>query len=239
MTPMAANPSNGAGPSLANPRWSRAVEPDGFFVDEDRLRGIFYGIAASGTVLLAAFAVGLWRLHEAALRPPLLVGIADGRVFSASPEPLSSIRDEDFDPQLQETVETLFGRTETGAPAVLGEFVAPEVLAAVDQAYRDSAAKFPAGYVQTLSVLESRLVSGRPGQRRIRYRGLLSSRSLQAAQTSPVYLDCTFTTGRPTPLNAAGWRLVRMTALGRDDFYGEERARAERRALGLEGGSSP
>ncbi len=236
---MAADPNSKGETSLGNPRWSRTVEPDGFFVDEDRLRGIFYAIAAAGTALLAAFGVGLWRLHNAALQPPLLIGIADGRVFSARPEPLSSIRDEDFDPQLQETVETLFGRTETGAPAVLGEFVAPAVLAAVDQAYRDSAAKFPAGYVQTLSVLESRLVSSRQGQRRIRYRGLLSSRSLQAAQTSPVYLDCTFTTGRPTALNAAGWRLVRMAALSRDDFYGDERARAERRALGLEGAPNP
>jgi hypothetical protein len=219
--------------AISHPRWSRTDESDGFFVDEDRLRGGFYALAAASACLLALLAAGLWRLQRAALAPPVFVGIADGRVFSGDPEPVSGIRDSDFDPQLKETVEVLFSRTEKGLPPALGDFVASDVLAAVDAGYRDAAAKYPAGYAQTLAILESKLVAGRPGYRRVRYRGLLSSRSIAAAQTSPIYLECVFTTGRPGALNAAGWRLVRLTALGRDDYYQDERERAVRRALQL------
>jgi hypothetical protein len=216
-----------------NPRWSRTPESAEFFVDEDRLRGGFYLIVAAAACLLGALAAGLWRLQQVALAPPVFVGIAHGLVFSGRPEGIASVRDGDFDPQLSDTVEVLFGRTEKGLPPEIREFCAPEVVAAVDQGYHDTAAKYPAGYVQTLAILEAKTIATRPGLRRMYYRGLLSSRSVSAAQTSPVYLDCTFAIGAPTALNAAGWRLVRLDALGREDFYRDERERAVRQELNL------
>ena len=106
-------------------------------------------------------------------------------------------------------------------------------MAAVEQAYRESAAKYPAGYVQTLALLESKTMAARTGYRRMFYHGLLSSRSVSAAQTSPVYLDCTFVIRGPTPLNAVGWRLSHLDALGRDDYYRAEREKAVRQTLEL------
>lgn len=226
-------PAPDDGGMVSNLRWSRTEESGGFFVDEDRLRGWFCAIAAASAGAIALLAAGLWRLQRAALAPPVFIGVADGRIFTGRPEPAGGLRDDEFDPQLRETVEVLFSRTEKGLPPVLRDFVAAEVLSTVDADYRDAAAKYPAGYAQTLAILEAKLVSARPGSRRMRYRGLLSSRSLEAAQTSPVYLECLFTTGRPSALNAAGWRLVRLTALGRDDYYQDERQRAVRRALQL------
>jgi hypothetical protein len=48
-----------------------------------------------------------------------------------------------------------------------------------------------------------------------------------------VYLDCTFVAGVPTPSNAMGWRLVRLEAIGPDDYFRDERERAVRSVLGL------
>jgi hypothetical protein len=227
------------GERIVNVRWSRTEESAEFFIDEDRLRGWFYLIVAAAAVLLALLAAGLWRLQQAALAPPVFVGIAHGLVFTGRPEGVATVRDSDFDPQLSDTVEVLFGRTEKGLPPAIREFCAPEVVAAVDQAYQDTAAKYPAGYVQTLALLEAKTIATRPGLRRMYYRGLLASRSVSAAQTSPIYLDCTFALGPPTALNAAGWRLVRLEALGREDYYRDERERAVRRELNLPPISAP
>jgi hypothetical protein len=224
---------------IVNLRWSRTEESDEFFIDEDRLRGWFHLIVAAATCLLGLLAVGLWRLQRAALAPPVFVGIAHGLIFSGRPETIASVRESDFDPQLADTVEVLFGRTEKGLPPAIREFCAPEVVTAVDQAYRDAAAKYPAGYVQTLALVEAKTVATRPGFRRMRYRGLLASRSVAAAQASPIYLDCTFVIGPPTALNAVGWRLVRLDALGAEDYYKDERERAVREALNLPPNSGP
>ena len=143
------------------------------------------------------------------------------------------MKDEDFDTQLSDTVEVLFGRTEKGLPPAIREFCAPGVVSAVDQAYADAAADYPAGYVQTLAILESRVVAARTGYRRMRYRGLLSSRSVDRAQASPVYLDAIFMIGTPTALNATGWRLVSLDALSRGEYYRDEQERAARKALDL------
>ncbi len=218
---------------IAHPRWSRTRESDDFFSDEDGLRRTFYLILALATTLLALLAAGLWRLQRAALAPPRFVGVAHGQIFSGQPEALASIHENDFDTQLADTVEILFGRTEKGLPPEIRDFCAPGVVAAVDRDYADAARKYPAGYVQTLALLESKTLESLPGRRRMRYRGLLASRSVSAAQTSPVYLDCRFVIGAPTPLNAVGWRLVRMDALTREDFYRDERETAVRRALSL------
>ena len=113
------------------------------------------------------------------------------------------------------------------------DFCTPEVVTQVNQAYRENALKYPAGYVQTLAVLEARIVKEQMGYRQVRYRGLLSSRSVSATQTSPIYLDCTFIIRSPTPLNAAGWRLVRVDAIAREAFYQPERERQIQRALAL------
>jgi len=222
-----------AGDRIANARWARVEEADGFFVDEDRLRTCFHLLASAGITLLALTVAGLLRLQKAALAPPVFVGIAHGLVFSGRPQPLSSVRDEDFDRQLSDTVEVLFGRTEKGLPPAIREFCDPEVVTAVDRAYRDAAADYPAGYVQTLALLESRVVAARTGYRRMRYRGLLSSRSVDRAQASPVYLEATFIIGAPSALNAAGWRLIRLDALSREEYYRDEQERAVRKALDL------
>jgi hypothetical protein len=220
-----------------HPRWSRTAEDEAFFRDDDGLRRRSAGLAALAAGLLGLLAAGLWRLQRAALAPPRVIGVAGGQVFTGSPAGLASLREEDFDRQLADTVEVLFGRTERGPPPALAQFCAPEVEAAVSRAYRDAAAKYPAGYVQTLDLLEARTLGRGPGYRRVAYRGLLSSRSVAAAQTSPVYLDCTFALRAGTPLNAAGWRLVRLAALSRDDFYRPERERATRERWRLQEGA--
>jgi hypothetical protein len=225
--------SGDAAGQIANSRWTRVEEADGFFIDEDRLRALFHGVAAVGTGLLVFTIAGLLRLQKAALAPPTFVGIAHGLIFTGSPQPLSSVKDEDFDRQLSDTVEVLFGRTEKGLPPAIREFCAPEVVAAVDQAYRDAGADYPAGYVQTLAILESRVVTARTGYRRMQYSGLLSSRSVDRAQASPIYLDAVFMIGAPSPLNATGWRLVRLDAMSREEYYRDERERVVRKALDL------
>jgi hypothetical protein len=224
---------------IANARWSRVEGAEGFFVDEDRLRALFYLVVAVGTGLLALMVAGLLRLQKAALAPPVFIGVAHGLIFSGRPEPLSSVKDGDFDRQLSDTVEVLFGRTEKGLPPAIGEFCAPEVVAAVDQAYHDAAANFPAGYVQTLALLEAKAVAARTGYRRMRYRGLLSSRSVDRAQASPIYLEATFLVGSPSESNATGWRLVRVDALSREEYYRDEQERAVRKALDLPSPGTP
>src|SRR5665213_880683 len=131
-----------AGEPIRHHRWSRTRESSEPFIDEDRLRACCYG-------LLALLAGGLWRLQRSALAPPVFIGIAHGLIFSGQPGPISSVREEDFDRQLGDTVEVLFGRTERGLPPAIGDFCLPEVVAAVEQGYREAAAKYPAGYVQT------------------------------------------------------------------------------------------
>jgi hypothetical protein len=218
---------------IANSRWSRSPESVDFFMDEDGLRRWFGVLLAAGAGLVGLLGVGLWRLQRAALTPPIFIGIAHGLVFSGIPEGISSVRDSDFDQQMGDTVEVLFSRTERGLPPSINEFCAPDAVAAVDQAYRDAGSKYPAGYAQTLALLESKVIESGPGRRRVRYRGLLSSRSVAAAETSPIYLDCRFIMGAPTPLNIAGWRLVEVDALSRGDFYQAEREQAARETLNL------
>jgi hypothetical protein len=227
------HPPDFAAEPITNPRWSRTDESPDFFVDEDGLRRWFYCLVLAGSILLGAVAAGLWRLRRAALGPPVMIGVAHGLVFSGPPEGIASVRDEDFDQQLADTVEVLFSRTEKGLPPELADFCAPEAVAAVEQAYRDAGSKYPAGYVQSLALLEAKAVDSHPGRRRLYYRGLLSSRSVAAAQTSPIYLDCVFVMRAPTKLNVAGWRLVQADALSRDDFYRAERERATRATLQL------
>ena len=222
-----------AGEPVRNHRWSRTRESSEPFIDEDRLRGCCYGLLAAGAALLALLAAGLWRLQRTALAPPVFIGIAHGLIFSGQSGLIGSVREEDFDRQLADTVEVLFGRTERGLPPAIGDFCVPEVVTAVEQAYREAAAKYPAGYVQTLGLLGAKIVATRPGYRRMYYQGLLSSRSLSAAQTSPIYLDCTFVIRAPTALNAVGWRLVHLDAIGRDDYYRAEREQAQRQTLEL------
>jgi|GEM_PF-435098 len=223
----------------AHRRWARSAESTDFFRDEDRLQFGFYALAAGGFLLLGALAFGLWRLQAAALAAPVVVGIAHGLVFTAPTESLASVRDADFETQLSDTVEVLFGRTEKGLPPAIKDFATPAVIAGVEQAYGEAAAKFPAGYAQTLAVLEAKVVAARTGYRRVHYRGLLASRSLAAAQMSPIYLDCTFVVGPPTARNSSGWRLTRVAAIGRDEFYAAERARAARDLLQLPSGPAP
>lgn len=219
---------------MVHPRWSRTGGSPDFFIDEDGLRRWFYLLLAAGAGLLSALGLGLWRLRRAALAPPTFVGIAHGLVFSGAPEGLASVREGDFDQQLADTVEVLFSRTEKGLPPEIADFCAPEAVAAVDQAYRDAGRRYPAGYVQSLALLEARVVESGPGRRRVLYRGLLSSRSVAAAQTSPIYLNCAFAMRAPTERNLAGWRLVEADALSREDYYRTERERAVRAALDLE-----
>jgi hypothetical protein len=202
-------------------------------MEEDALRTTFYGILAAGVLLLGSLAYGLWRLQSAALAAPIVVGIAHGQVFTGAPENLAGVRDVDFAPQLSDTVEVLFGRTEKGLPPALKDFAAAEVIAGIDQAYGEAVAKYPAGYVQTLAIQGAKVIESRTGYQRVHYRGLLSSRSLSAAQMSPIFLDCTFVIGAPTARNAAGWRLTRVAALTREDYYAAERERAARQALQL------
>jgi hypothetical protein len=218
---------------LGHPRWSRAEESEEFFMDEGRLGQWFGVLLATGMVLLGLLAGGLWRLQRAALTPPVVIGISHGLVFSGRPEGTASVRDSDFDQQLADAVEVLFSRTERGLPPAIVDFCDPEAVAAVDQAYRDAGSKYPAGYAQTLALLESKVVENSPGRRRVRYRGLLSSRSVAAAETSPIYLDCRFVMRGATPTNVAGWRLTEVDALSRDDYYQAERERAARQTLNL------
>jgi hypothetical protein len=217
----------------SNSRWHRTIESSDFFIDEDRLRLWFYLLMAAGIVLLSALAAGLWQLQRAALAPPVFVGISHGLIFTGKPEGLASVTESDFDRQLADTVQILFTRTEKGLPPEISEFCASDVRSEVDRAYREAAAKYPAGYAQTFALLEARTIASRQGFRRVYYRGLLSSRSVGAAQTSPIYLDCTFIIRTPSAINPTGWRLTRADALSRDDYYREESERSVRRTLEL------
>jgi hypothetical protein len=214
-------------------RWQRTAAPEDFFRPEDRLLAVFYFLGAGGVFVLAGLAAGLWRLHRAAVAPPMIVGVAEGQVFTGEPQGLGSLTDADFDRQCSDTLEVLFGRTERGLPPAIQDFCAPEVVAAVDRDYRDAAAQYPAGFVQTLTLLETKALASRPGLRRALYRGLLSSRSVAAAQTSAIYLDCTFALAGIARLNASGWRLVKVKSVAREDFYHDEETRSRREALGL------
>jgi hypothetical protein len=214
-------------------RWGRSVESDAFFLDEDGLRWRFRILASLTALVLAALASGVLRLEREAASPPPVFGVFGGLVFGGRPGGLESVSPADFERQFTDTVEVLFSRTEKGVPPEISQFCAPEVAASVAQAYGGSAARYPGGYAQTLVIQETRTLESRRGSRRIACRGLLSSRSLAAAQTSPVYLDCAFAVGTPTELNATGWRLVRVDAIGRDDFYRAEREQRLHRALGL------
>lgn len=218
---------------MIHARWASPEVDLGFFREEDRLQGIFWALTGGSAVLLVLLGVGLWRLDRAARIPPLIVGVAGGQVFTGSAEPLSALGENDFDQQCSDTLEVLLGRTERGLPPALRDFCAPEVIAAVDRDYHDAAAHYPAGFVQTLTLLETKPQAGRPGVRRAFYRGLLASRSVAAAQLSAVYFDCTFALAGAAPLNASGWRLVKVVALARDDFYRDEETKARREALGL------
>jgi hypothetical protein len=215
-----------------NIRWSATRDSSEFFIDEDRLFGWFLLIVAVSAALFALMGAGLWRLQKTALEMPQVVGVAGGLVFRARAGELG-VRDADLDRQFTDTVEILFGRTEKGLPPQVGEFCAPEVVSAAEAAYRAAAADYPAGYVQTLEIAQTKPVASRPGARRIYCRGTLASRSAAAAQVSPVYLDCTFVAGVSTPSNAAGWRLVRLEAIGPDEYFRDERDRAARSVLGL------
>jgi hypothetical protein len=218
---------------MIHARWERSEGDPGFFREEDRLRAIFLGLVGGSVVLIGLLLGGLWRLDRAARIPPLVIGVAGGQVFSGAPEPIATLRDADFDRQCVDTLEVLFGRTERGLPPALRDFCVPEVIAAVDRDYHDAAAHYPAGFVQTLSLLESKPQAGRPGVRRAFYRGLLASRSVAASQLSAVYFDCTFALAGAAPLNASGWKLVKVAALSRDEFYRDEEDQARREALGL------
>lgn len=218
---------------LTNIRWERTEESGDFFIDEDRLRRIFHFLLAGGIVLLVALGGGLWRLSRAAFTPHKFVGISHGLIFSGQPQSLATVRDDDFDQQLKDTIEVLFSRTEKGLPPAINDFCAPEVVNQIEQAYRDQALKYPAGYVQTMTVLEARIVESRTGFRRVRYAGRLSSRSASAAQTSTIFLDCTYVIRAPTPLNTVGWRLTRVDAMTRDAFYAPDREQEVRRTLDL------
>ena len=228
-----ADPHQGRWDPPAHPRWSRTLESDEFFVDEDRLRRIFHVLVLAGSGLVLLLAVGLWRLQAAALAPPLFVGISDGWIFSGRPGTPADMRDSDFDRQFADTVEVLLSRTEKGLPREVDDFCLPEVIAGVNRAYADVGRRYPAGFSQSFEVLESKMVANRPGRREEYFRGLLSSRSAASAQTSPVYLDCVFEVRARTPLNATGWRLVGIVTLAREDFYRAERERSARKALDL------
>jgi hypothetical protein len=56
---------------------------------------------------------------------------------------------------------------------------------------------------------------------------------LDRAQTEAVYLDATFVIEAPSASNAAGWRLVRVSPVSREEFYRADRERAIRKALDL------
>jgi hypothetical protein len=221
------------GETPAHPLWSRTRESDAFFIDEDRLRGCFHLLLLAGSGLLLLLAAGLWKLQVSALEPPLFVGISDGLIFSGRPGTPADVREADFDRQLSDTVEVLLGRTEKGLPPEIADFCAPEVIAEVNRAYEDTGKRYPAGFVQSLAVIEAKAIATRPGHREEYYRGLLSSRSAASSQTSPVYLDCVFEVRGRTPLNATGWQLVGIYALAREDFYRAERESSARKALDL------
>jgi len=218
---------------MIHPRWQRTEADPGFFREEERLQAIFLSLLGASGLLLGLLAVGLWRLHRAAEAAPQLIGVSDGQVFTGEPRSLASLTEIDFDRQCSDTLEILFGRTERGLPPAIRDFCAPEVVAAVDRDYRDEPAHYPAGFVQTLTLLETKPLPARAGVRHAYYRGLLSSRSVASAQTSAIYLDCTFALAGAAPLNASGWRLVKVKSIGRDDFYRDEEERARREELGL------
>jgi hypothetical protein len=219
--------------AASNLRWSRLEETSDFFLDEDRLRGIFIFLVGLCLILLAALGAGLWRMNRASLMPPTFVGISHGLIFTGKPAGLASVHESDFDRELTDTIEVLFTRTEKGLPPEIHDFCSPGVITQVNAAYRDNALKYPAGFVQTLSVIEPRTIEARLGYRHVQYRGILSSRSVSAAQSSPIYLDCVFVIRGPTPLNAVGWRLERVQAISREDFYQREHEEAVRHTLNL------
>lgn len=229
----ASNPVPEDGDLSQNIRWSRTEESGGYFQHEDLLRSHFRILLAAGALLLSLLAAGLWRLRRVSLAPPDIWGVADGILFKGTPGTKADVGDADFDRQLSDTVEVLFGRTEKGLPPEISDFCAPEVVAAMRKPYQDIQTRYPAGYVQSLALQESKTISAAPGYREVYYRGLLTYRSLAAAQVSPIYLDCFFEIRKPSGINATGWRLMRATALTREAYYRRERERAVRQLLEL------
>jgi hypothetical protein len=214
-----------------NYRWERTDESKDFFDEADRFKRNFIILVFLSSGLLTALCWGLYRLHTAALRPPKVIGISHGLLFSAEPQFLSSVEEKDLDLQLSDTIEVLFGRTEKGLPQAIKEFCAPEVIASVERDYHDSRQKYPAGFVQTLSISGFKRGVNTPGIRHMRYSGVLTSRSLLKAQMSVIYVDVTFAITAPTHLNVSGWKLVRLEGINRSDYYKDEHTAAVLRAL--------
>ena len=221
----------GAKPIEVNSRWSVSNESTDFFNEADRFKRNFIILVVACVVLIAALSIGLYRLHEVALKPPQIIGISHGLMFSADPKSLASVEETDLDLQFSDTVEVLFGRTEKGLPEAIYEYCVPEVVTSVDRDYRDSKQKYPAGFVQTLSITGFKRGSVVPGLRHMRYSGVLTSRSLLKAQTSVIYVDVTFAITAPSKLNISGWKLVRLDAINRSDYYKDEYSAALLKAL--------
>ena len=218
---------------IFNPRWSRTEESPDFFIDEDGLRRWFYCLLAAGSALLATLGAGLWRLRQAALAPPVFVGIAHGLVFSGHPEGIAAVREDDFDQQLADTVEVLFSRTEKGRRRRHRGVLLP-----------GSGRRSRPGLPGCREQVSGRLCP-KPGAPGSQGRG-------QPAGPPPSVLPGTafFAIGgggpdephlsgyvrenaRLRPRRMAGWRLVQADALSRDDFYRSERERAARATLEL------
>ena len=85
--------------------------------------------------------------------------------------------------------------------------------------------------MQTLSITGFKRGSVVPGLRHMRYSGVLTSRSLLKAQTSVIYVDVTFAITAPSKLNISGWKLVRLDAINRSDYYKDEHSAALLKAL--------
>jgi hypothetical protein len=220
--------------SQTNYRWYRTEESDQYFDEADKYKYRFIVLFGSGLLLSFSLIFGLINLNETANRPPKVIGISHGLMFSGDLQPLSSVEENDLNGQFSDTLEVLFCRTEYGLPTVIDQFCVPEVIEAIERDYKDSNQKYPAGFVQTLSITGYKHWVSSPGIRHVRYSGILASRSVLKAQISVVYFDVTFARTLSTKLNVSGWKLVHLDSINRSEYYKDEHTRAVIKALGAD-----
>jgi hypothetical protein len=218
-----------------NYRWHRSDESTQYFDEADKYKFRFLIFAGSAFILCVSLILGLFDLYKVATKPPKIIGISHGLMFSGDLKPLDNVTDADLDVQFSDTLEVLFSRTEHGMPSAIHDFCAAEVVSAVDRDYRDSNQKYPAGFVQTFSITGFKRGLTSPGIRHMRYSGVLASRSLLKAQVSVIYCDVTFAITTSTQLNVNGWKLVHLESIDRSEYFKDEHARAVIKALSEDG----
>lgn len=214
-------------------RWSGVTGDEDYLTKYElqRSRGR-YLIAALAASCLACVFLSL-RLASKVNTPPPIVGYAAGYYFMPKPQSLQTPAESYF-PQFKDTVETLFRRTEKGSLPQVEDFLGRGVREFVDNQYTAMKGSYPAGFLQTLTVTESKMesISSSEGAKML-YRGNWTVRTIQGGTTKVIFLAATFKLGKGTDLNATGWRLEEIRPISESKFYAQERDAERAERLGI------